>query len=73
GADELALHWSLVTRRMVKTANAANLPVVVWTVDAPRWVDRALGYQLHALITNRPAPMRARLDWLGTSAPHGVA
>lgn len=63
-ADEIALHRSLVTRRVVEDARQRQLETVVWTVDNLTWVRRALDYGLHALITNRPAQMRARLSQL---------
>ncbi|MFL6229027.1 MAG: glycerophosphodiester phosphodiesterase [Pyrinomonadaceae bacterium] len=57
GADEIALHRSLVSRRTVEAARAAGLPTVVWTVDHPAWARRAAELGLHALITNYPARM----------------
>jgi glycerophosphoryl diester phosphodiesterase len=58
GADELALHRLLATRRNVEQAREAGMPVVVWTVDNPAWVRRASSYGVHGLITNDPARMR---------------
>jgi glycerophosphoryl diester phosphodiesterase len=57
-ADELALHRLLATRRNVAEAHVAGLPTVVWTVDNPAWVERAITYGVHAVITNDPARMR---------------
>lgn len=65
GADELALHHSLASPAFVEAARGAGLQSVVWTVDVPSWADRARRLGLRALITNRPARMRARLDSLG--------
>jgi glycerophosphoryl diester phosphodiesterase len=62
GADEIALHRSLVTRHRVEAARAAGLPAVVWTVDHPAWAGRARELGLRALITNRPARLLAALD-----------
>jgi glycerophosphoryl diester phosphodiesterase len=59
GADELALHHSLVTERLVAKATHAGLPVVVWTVDKPTWIKRARDYGITALITNNPAALLA--------------
>lgn len=64
GADEIALHRTLATRRVVESARQSNLKTVVWTVDNPAWVKRARDFGIHAIITNRPAQMRARLDQL---------
>ena len=57
GANELALHHSLVARRVAHRATQSGLPVVVWTVDNPTWLKRALSLGIHALITNDPATM----------------
>ena len=62
GADELALHRSMVTRRAVEAARAADLSVAVWTVDHLAWAARARELGLRALITNRPARLRSALD-----------
>jgi glycerophosphoryl diester phosphodiesterase len=64
GADELALHRALATRRVVEAARQRGLKTVVWTVDNPAWVKRAREFGVHALITNKPAHMRARLERL---------
>ena len=66
GADEIALHRPLVTRRRVEAARSAGLPVAVWTVDHPAWARRAREWGLHALITNRPARL---LGALGAKRP----
>jgi glycerophosphoryl diester phosphodiesterase len=63
-ADELALHRTLALRRTVAAARERGLPTVVWTVDVPAWVKRGRDFGIHAIITNRPAQMRARLDCL---------
>ena len=60
GADEIALHRALATRRAVAEARRHNLNTVVWTVDNPLWMERAVGYGIHALISNNPALMCAR-------------
>ncbi len=65
-ADELALHHSLASSALIEAARAIGLPSIVWTVDAASWVDKACALGLRALITNRPAQMRARLDALRT-------
>jgi len=54
GADEIALHHSLVTSRVALKAAALKLPLVVWTVDDARWIQRALLWNIKALITNDP-------------------
>ncbi len=64
GADEIALHRTLATRRVVEAINRRELKAVVWTVDSPAWAGRGLDLGVHALITNKPAQMRARLEQL---------
>jgi glycerophosphoryl diester phosphodiesterase len=67
GADEIALHRTLATRRMVSAIERSELKAVVWTVDSPAWARRGVELGVHALITNKPGQMRARLDQLTDS------
>ena len=63
-ADEIALHRTLAARRVVDKALQSGLPVIVWTVDNPIWIKRAVAMGVTALITNDPAMMlseRSRL------------
>jgi glycerophosphoryl diester phosphodiesterase len=55
GAEEIALHHSLVSRRVVGKAGEHGPNIVVWTVDDPKWIERARSLGLKALITNDPA------------------
>lgn len=55
GANEIALHHSLCSARMIQKAAESGLPVVVWTVDDVKWMERAQGLRLKGLITNNPA------------------
>ena len=57
GASELLLHRLIATRRMVDAALEANLAPVIWTVDDPKWIERAKTRGILALITNNPAKM----------------
>jgi len=57
GADELLLNRLLARRRLVGKAHNAELPVVAWTVDDAKWVERARLLKLHALMTNHPAKL----------------
>lgn len=54
-ADELSLHYSLATARMVDEASRAKMPVTIWTADHPVWVSRATEIGIRAVITNNPA------------------
>lgn len=61
GADEISLHYTLAGRKVVERAVESGLRTVVWTVDAPAWVERARRRGIRALITNNPALLiRAR-------------
>lgn len=57
GANEMALHHTLVWPRVIEKANRSGLPVVVWTVDDVKWIRRARRLGIKALITNNPAAM----------------
>ncbi|MEP6719739.1 MAG: glycerophosphodiester phosphodiesterase family protein [bacterium] len=65
GADEIALHHTLVSSRIVEKANRSGLPVVVWTVDDVKWIGRARRFGIKALITNNPAKMIQQRDLVG--------
>ncbi len=62
GADEISLHHSLVRRAVVEEATRRGLATLTWTVDVPSWLRRARRLGLRAVITNRPAEMRAALE-----------
>jgi glycerophosphoryl diester phosphodiesterase len=55
-ASEIALHYSLATRRAVNLALKNNLSVVIWTTDDPEWGVRAREMGI-ALMTNDPGQM----------------
>lgn len=57
GADEILLHRLIAPRRVIDMAANEGLRSVVWTVDDPKWLDRATRRGIHALITNDPAAM----------------
>ncbi len=56
-ANEIALHHSLCSARVVQKAEEFGLPVVVWTVDDVNWIKQGQSLGLKALITNNPAAM----------------
>ncbi|MBC7899912.1 MAG: hypothetical protein H7070_07640 [Saprospiraceae bacterium] len=60
GADEISIHFSLATQKLMKKAAQRNLPVTIWTADNPRWVRRGMKLGLNAIITNNPAPLLAK-------------
>jgi glycerophosphoryl diester phosphodiesterase len=55
GADEIALHHSLASARVVEKARQEGLEVVVWTVADPAWIGIARSLDIKALIANDPA------------------
>jgi glycerophosphoryl diester phosphodiesterase len=60
GADELSLHYSLATPKMLDTAGQANMPVTIWTVDNPLWLKRLSKTGIKAIISNNPARLLER-------------
>lgn len=61
GVNEILLHHLIAKDRLLKLALEANLNPVVWTVENPSWVARAQEKQIHAVMTNNPAKMLAKL------------
>ena len=49
-ADEIALHHTLASPRVVEQARSEGLQVVVWTVDDREWIERARAAGIKALI-----------------------
>ncbi|CAN5785363.1 hypothetical protein BH20ACI4_BH20ACI4_15970 [soil metagenome] len=56
-ADQISLHYTLVSRKFMKNAEKRNFPITVWTVDNPRFVKRAIDLEIKAVITNNPASL----------------
>lgn len=59
-ADELSLHFSLATHKLVEIAANQGLSTIIWTADHPVWVKRASEIGLKAIITNNPARLLAK-------------
>lgn len=59
GADELSIHFSLATHKLMEKAEKRGLPVNVWTVNNPRWVRRAYKLGISSVITDDPAKLLA--------------
>jgi glycerophosphoryl diester phosphodiesterase len=64
GADELSVHCSLATKKLMKKAGKRGLPVTIWTVGNPRWIRRAIKLGINNVITNNPARLIAKRDEL---------
>lgn len=61
GAIEILLHKLIAPRRVIDLATNEGLRSVVWTVDDPKWLERATQRGIHALITNDPAAMMSQV------------
>lgn len=59
-ADELSLHYSLATEKLVREAKERGLSTIIWTVDRKIWIKRALNLEIKAVITNNPASLLAK-------------
>ena len=59
-ANELSLHYSLATEKLVRNATREGMPTAIWTADHPIWVRRALEIGIHAILTNNPARLLAK-------------
>ena len=55
GADEIALHHSLTSARVIEKARREGLEIVVWTIADPAWIGFARSLDIKALIANDPA------------------
>lgn len=53
--DRLSIHFSLASKKLMKLADAAGMPVTIWTVDSPRWIKRSIMLGIDSIITNDPA------------------
>lgn len=59
-ADELSLHFSLATQKLVDKAEEEGISTIIWTADHPVWVKRASEIGIKAIITNNPARLLAK-------------
>ena len=57
GAEEISLHYTLATRKLVSEARRRGFDVVIWTADRAHWVRRGAELGLKAIITNDPAKL----------------
>lgn len=62
GADQISLHRSLASPKLVSLANEANMPVTVWTADHHKWITRCQKLGIGAVITNDPSNLLAERD-----------
>jgi Glycerophosphoryl diester phosphodiesterase len=62
--DELSLHYSLATKKLVRKASAEGFRTTIWTANHTMWVRRAAEIGIYAVITNNPARMLARRERL---------
>ena len=66
-ADQISLHYTLVSRKFMEKAEKRELPITVWTVDNPRFVKRAIDLGIKAIITNNPASLLEKKRELTTN------
>jgi glycerophosphoryl diester phosphodiesterase len=59
-ANELSLHYSLATKKLIREAKERGISTVIWTVERNIWIKRALNLEIRALITNNPASLLAK-------------
>ncbi len=59
-ADQLSVHFSLASQKLIAQAEKLNMPVTIWTADNPLWVNRATQRNITAIITNHPARLLAK-------------
>ncbi len=60
GADQISVHFSLATVKLIANAEKLNMPVTIWTADNPLWLQRAIERKITAIITNNPARLLAK-------------
>jgi glycerophosphoryl diester phosphodiesterase len=68
-ADELSLHYSLATRKMIEKAKEKGFPVTIWTADNAAWIKRARDLGIDAIITNDPARLLATREGQAETRP----
>lgn len=67
GVEEISLHYTLATKKLMKKAARRDMRVTIWTADNPRWIRKGLKLGLNAIITNDPAKLLAkRQELLGS-------
>lgn len=54
-SDEISLHFSLASQKIVENAKIQGLHTIIWTADHPVWIKRGAEIGLKAIITNNPA------------------
>jgi glycerophosphoryl diester phosphodiesterase len=70
GADRLVIHRRVATAAALSAASAAGVPCVVWTINAPRTLDRYLAHAtVEGVITDRPALALQRRALLASPPP----
>jgi glycerophosphoryl diester phosphodiesterase len=57
GADQISLHHSLATRKLVRLASELRMSVTIWTLDNPAWLKLGRDLGVRALVTNDPSRM----------------
>jgi len=59
GAQQISMHYSIVTRKLAALANEMEIPVTIWTTDSPKWIKRCAEFGVRSLITDDPGKLLA--------------
>ena len=59
-ATRLSVHFSLATKKLMRKAEEAGLPITIWTADSPRWIKRSIKLGIDHIITNDPGRLIAK-------------
>lgn len=60
-ADEISLHHSICTSRLIQKAHQQGLKVVVWSINQRRLMRRFIRSAVDAIITNFPEQLKSEL------------
>jgi glycerophosphoryl diester phosphodiesterase len=53
-ANQISIHFSMATKKIVEKARLRDFPTIIWTADNPVWLNRATNIGIEAIITNNP-------------------
>jgi len=70
-ADAVLPHWTIASRRFIRSAHQASLQVIPWTINYPLHMRRKILDGVDGIITNYPARLTAVLDRIGRARQEG--
>lgn len=62
GLTGVNLHYSVIDKKIVRSAKAKGLDVLSWTIDDPAEAKRLIGIGVYGITTNRPAWLKNQLE-----------